>query len=93
MVVKGRNVLIDCDTDAYPEPIITWSHAEGLDANNELPSNFKPINSNGHYRSYENGSLVIHNAHKSDSGYFMCAASNGIGPGLSKVIKISVNGN
>ncbi|UXI20602.1 Brain-specific angiogenesis inhibitor 1 [Sarcoptes scabiei] len=91
MVVKGRNVLIDCDTDAYPEPIITWSHAEGLDANNELPSNFKPINSNGHYRSYENGSLVIHNAHKSDSGYFMCAASNGIGPGLSKVIKISVN--
>ncbi|KAH7636186.1 mdscam3 [Dermatophagoides farinae] len=90
-VVKGRNAIIDCDTDAYPEPVITWSRAEGLDINNELPSNFKPINSNGHYRSYENGSLVIHNSHKSDTGYYMCAASNGIGPGISKVIKITVN--
>ncbi|KAH9415976.1 hypothetical protein DERP_000471, partial [Dermatophagoides pteronyssinus] len=90
-VVKGHNAIIDCDTDAYPEPVITWSRAEGLDINNELPSNFKPINSNGHYRSYENGSLVIHNSHKSDTGYYMCAASNGIGPGISKVIKITVN--
>lgn len=58
----------------------------------ELPSDFKPINSNGHLRPYENGSLAIHNAHKSDSGFYMCAASNGIGPGISKVIKITVNG-
>lgn len=29
-VVKGRNAIIDCDTDAYPEPVITWSRAEGI---------------------------------------------------------------
>ena len=28
-VVKGKNAVIDCDTDAYPEPIISWSKAEG----------------------------------------------------------------
>lgn len=43
----------------------------------ELPSDFKPINSNGHFRPYENGSLAIHNANKLDTGFFMCAASNG----------------
>ncbi|KAI2811059.1 hypothetical protein BLOT_002229 [Blomia tropicalis] len=88
-VVKGKNSVIDCDTDAYPLPTITWSRADG--SNRELPSDFKPVNSNGHLRPYENGSLAIHNAHKSDTGYYMCAASNGIGPGISKVIKITVN--
>ena len=28
-VVKGRNAVIDCDTDAYPPPTISWSRAEG----------------------------------------------------------------
>jgi hypothetical protein len=58
----------------------------------EPPSEFKSITSNSHLRPYENGSLAVHNAQKSDSGYYMCAATNGIGPGLSKVIKLTVNG-
>ena len=28
-VVKGKNAMIDCDTDAYPQPVITWSRADG----------------------------------------------------------------
>ncbi|KAH9406242.1 hypothetical protein TYRP_013848, partial [Tyrophagus putrescentiae] len=86
-VVKGRNSVIDCDADAYPPPVITWSRADGLQR--ELPSDFKPINSNGHFRPYENGSLAIHNANKLDTGFFMCAASNGVGH-ISKVIKIAI---
>ncbi len=58
----------------------------------EPPSEFKSITSNSHLRPYENGSLAVHNAQKSDSGYYMCAATNGIGAGLSKVIKLTVNG-
>lgn len=89
-IVKGRHAVIDCDTDAYPPPVITWSRAESL--HREVPSDFKPIASNGHFRTYENGSLAIHNVHNNDAGYYMCEAANGIGSGLSKVIHITVNG-
>lgn len=41
---------------------------------------------------FENGSLAIHNAQKSDAGYYLCQTNNNIGPGLSKVIKLTVNG-
>ena len=34
-VVKGRNAVIDCDTDAYPPPTISWSRAEGKPWNEE----------------------------------------------------------
>ncbi|CAG2102033.1 unnamed protein product [Medioppia subpectinata] len=57
----------------------------------EPPNEFKSITSNSHLRPYENGSLAVHNAQRADSGYYMCAATNGIGAGLSKVIKLTVN--
>ena len=63
------------------------------DVQRETPSEFKSISSSSHLRPYENGSLVIHNAQKSDSGFYMCQANNGIGAGLSKVIKLTVHGN
>jgi hypothetical protein len=28
-VVRGRNAIIDCDADAYPPPVTSWSRAEG----------------------------------------------------------------
>ena len=34
--------------------------------------------------------LVIHDVDKSDSGLYMCQVSNGIGAGLSKVVRIRV---
>jgi len=58
----------------------------------EPPSEFRPITSSSHLRPYENGSLLIYSAQKSDSGYLMCQASNGIGVGLSKVIRLDVHG-
>ena len=41
---------------------------------------------------FENGSLNILDARDSDAGHYMCQASNGVGPGLSKVIRITING-
>nr|CAD7577104.1 unnamed protein product [Timema californicum] len=37
-----------------------------------------------------NGSLIIPHVSEEHEGYFLCQASNGIGPGLSKVIKLTV---
>lgn len=48
--------------------------------------------SSPHVQVYENGSLNILDARDSDVGHYMCQASNGVGPGLSKVIKVTING-
>ena len=58
----------------------------------QTPSEFKPVISSPHIRVFENGSLAIHNAQKSDAAFYLCQASNGIGPGLSKVLNLTVHG-
>lgn len=58
----------------------------------EPPSEFKPIISSLYMRVFENGSLIIYNTQRTDAGYYLCQANNGIGPGLSKVIKLTVHG-
>jgi hypothetical protein len=40
----------------------------------------------------ENGSLIISRATQEHEGYYLCQAGNGIGPGLSKVILLTVHG-
>lgn len=42
--------------------------------------------------SFSNGTLYIHSVRKSHHGYYLCEASNGIASGLSKVIRLVVNG-
>jgi hypothetical protein len=39
-----------------------------------------------------NGSLVIQSVAPKDEGYYLCRATNGIGPGLNKVVSLAVNG-
>lgn len=41
----------------------------------------------------EDGTLAISNIQKTNEGYYLCEAVNGIGSGLSAVILISVQGN
>lgn len=40
----------------------------------------------------EDGTLSINNIQKTNEGYYLCEAVNGIGAGLSAVIFISVQG-
>lgn len=42
--------------------------------------------------SVEDGTLSINNIQKTNEGYYLCEAVNGIGAGLSAVIFISVQG-
>ncbi|RWS27846.1 Down syndrome cell adhesion molecule-like protein Dscam2, partial [Leptotrombidium deliense] len=85
-VVRGRSVSVDCQAEGYQVPRIRWTKAEG-----NSPRNFKPIVSSPHLQVYENGSLTIHDARDTDAGYYLCQATNGIGSGLSKVVKITVH--
>ena len=60
-------------------------------SSSDASSDFKPISSSPHVRVQQNGSLIIHNTQKADGGFYLCQASNGVGPGLSKVVQLSVH--
>lgn len=47
---------------------------------------FKPLNMRNH-------SLLLNLATDNDEGFYMCQATNEIGAGLKKIIRINVNGN
>lgn len=53
---------------------------------------YLPIYDNGRYTNLPNGSLAIANVTQREQGYYMCAAKNGFGPEVTKLIKISVHG-
>lgn len=59
-----------------------------------LSSDFQPLDyADGRTALTPNGSLVIQSVGPKDEGYYLCRAANGIGPGLSKVVSLAVNGN
>ncbi|KAL1428795.1 hypothetical protein MTO96_002516 [Rhipicephalus appendiculatus] len=85
-VIKGKSVVIDCEADGFPKPRIRWTKAEG-----EAARDFKPVMSSAHVQVFENGSLAINDAKEEDAGFFLCQATNGVGQGLSKVVKVTVH--
>lgn len=43
-------------------------------------------------RLLSNGTLLLHKVKKEMSGKYLCETNNGIGPGLSKVVEVTVQG-
>ncbi|GIY04128.1 down syndrome cell adhesion molecule-like protein Dscam2 [Caerostris extrusa] len=72
-------------TEGFPQPRVRWTKSEG-----DSPRDYKSIVSSPHLQVFENGSLAITDATESDAGYYLCQASNGIGQGLSKVVRLKV---
>lgn len=58
----------------------------------DTPGNYIDLKPNDPSMMVEDGTLSILNIQKSNEGYYMCEAVNGIGSGLSAVILISVQG-
>lgn len=85
-MVGGLNVLMDCMSDGVPSPIVTWERAAV-----NAPRFYSPVSSGPHFEVYANGSLLIKSALEEDGAFYLCQASNGIGPGLSKVIRLTVH--
>lgn len=57
----------------------------GINAEGKSSKEFKSI-------QLRNNSLTVDYVTDADEGYYMCTASNGIGPGLKKILHINVNG-
>ncbi|XP_062698638.1 cell adhesion molecule Dscam2 isoform X47 [Aedes albopictus] len=82
---QGSNAKVECKADGFPKPQVSWKKAIG-----DTPGEYKDLRSNDSSIRVEEGSLFINNIQKSNEGYYLCEAINGIGSGLSAVILISV---
>ncbi|KAH8024618.1 hypothetical protein HPB51_000017 [Rhipicephalus microplus] len=67
------------------------SHSAVMVIHGEAARDFKPVMSSAHVQVFENGSLAINDAKEEDAGFFLCQATNGVGQGLSKVVKVTVH--
>ncbi|KAH8244468.1 hypothetical protein KR026_010574 [Drosophila bipectinata] len=83
MVVReGSNVTLKCAATGSPEPTITWRRESGvpieLASGEEVPS-------------IEGTDLVIPNVKRQHMGAYLCIASNGVPPSVSKRITLVVH--
>ncbi|XP_077518347.1 cell adhesion molecule Dscam1-like isoform X2 [Amblyomma americanum] len=84
--VVGENVVIDCQAEGSPSPRIWWEKSSA-----SRPTEYKVIISNSHVHALENGSLMVREAQRNDTGFYLCQASNSVGSGISKVIELKVH--
>ncbi|XP_015431460.1 PREDICTED: Down syndrome cell adhesion molecule-like protein Dscam2 [Dufourea novaeangliae] len=86
--VVGHGVSIACQAEGFPIPTVTWKQSIG-----ETPGDYRELGYSGTEGAgvAENGSLVIPRVSRDHSGFYLCQASNGIGPGLSKLIRLTVH--
>ncbi|XP_013791952.2 Down syndrome cell adhesion molecule-like, partial [Limulus polyphemus] len=54
-------------------------------------TDFEQILSGPDYQVFENGTLRIVRTKLQDRGHYLCQANNGVGPGLSKVVHVTVH--
>ncbi|XP_064480157.1 cell adhesion molecule Dscam1-like [Ornithodoros turicata] len=85
--VVGSTVIFDCQADGHPQPLIRWKIA----LEDDPTKAFKSIISNYHMQMFENGSLIINDVGPGDAGKYLCEATNGIGAGISTVVRLSVH--
>ncbi|KAM7292179.1 Down syndrome cell adhesion molecule homolog, partial [Ixodes scapularis] len=85
--VMGQAVVFDCQADGFPVPVIRWKKAHGDSGGRD----FSVIISNANVQILENGSLSIREADRKDGGQYMCQAINGVGPGISTVVRLDIH--
>ncbi|XP_043798147.1 Down syndrome cell adhesion molecule-like protein Dscam2 isoform X5 [Apis laboriosa] len=87
--VVGHGVSIACQAEGFPIPTVTWKQSIGMDT----PGDYRELGFSGTEGAgvAGNGSLVISRVSRDHAGFYLCQASNGIGPGLSKLIRLTVH--
>ena len=76
---EGKEVVLSCDADGNPVPIISWTRDGSL------------VNTSGRFSfSADKKQLTITNVKRTDSGKYRCVASNKLGNDTSNVTTLDV---
>ncbi|XP_030383245.1 Down syndrome cell adhesion molecule-like protein Dscam2 [Scaptodrosophila lebanonensis] len=86
--ILGNLVIITCKADGFPVPVIQWKQSIGNSDYREISRN---RNLHSSFEIHNNGSLIIPKVDREHEGSYLCQASNGIGAGLSTLIKLTVH--
>lgn len=62
-----------------------------ISSSNSNSNSFHAVISNPHMQILENGSLIIKEVNRDDHRRYMCSAFNGVGSGISTIIRLSVH--
>jgi Down syndrome cell adhesion molecule len=85
----GTSLSITCKAEGFPAPTLQWKQALGEQSGDYRELSYNDASSG--IESYNNGTLIIHNVTREHEGFFLCQAHNGIGAGLSKLIRLTVH--
>lgn len=90
LLMNNKNFLIDNTVSAFVDSNVISGNPSVF---GQMAQQYHLIRSGPHYQVFENGSLRISEVSSHlDAGFYLCQASNGVGPGLSKMVQLKVNG-
>ncbi|XP_023233546.1 Down syndrome cell adhesion molecule-like protein Dscam2 isoform X2 [Centruroides sculpturatus] len=84
--VVGKSAMINCQASGVPQPHVRWKVATG-----NQPVEYRTIISSSHIHILVNGSLNIRSVEENDGGLYVCEANNGVGSGISSIIRFTVH--
>lgn len=86
---EGSTIIVNCHVKGTPAPRIAWSHDNGGRVT-QLQAAPAGENSSDRHKLLSNGTLLMRDVQKSDSGMYTCNVNNGIGPVLKKAVAVTV---
>ncbi|XP_076361813.1 lachesin-like [Tachypleus tridentatus] len=86
LVREGFNITLSCRAKGYPTPTVTWRREDG-----QLIAAGNWQNRNNQGKTYEGMELSITKVSRLHMGAFLCVASNGVQPSISKRILLQVH--
>lgn len=87
--ILGTSLSITCKAEGFPMPKLQWRQSLGEQSGDYRELSYNDGSSG--IESHNNGTLIIHNVTREHEGFFLCQAHNGIGAGLSKLIRLTVH--
>lgn len=100
--ILGHQVVITCQADGFPQPSVVWKQAIGeqtgeyrelsfASSGGSSSSSSASMSNGPSLQTFSNGTLSIQNVTRHNQGDYLCQANNGIGAGLSKLIRLTVH--